>query len=163
MAERATDPLGIYLNDHLAGATVGADHARQLAEMHRGDAFAGEMSRIAEEIEEDRATLLGLMEELGVRRNPVKVAGAWVTEKAGRLKFTGRTSGHRELGRYLALETLALGVAGKRSLWTALEPLAEGSPVLARTDWGRLIARADGQRAALEQQRLRVAGRALSD
>ena len=94
--------LGTYLNDHLAGATLGLDHARQLADSSEG-ASALEMARIAREIEEDRETLISIMHALGTSRNPVKTATAWVAEKAGRVKFSGATSGNRELGRFLAL------------------------------------------------------------
>jgi glycine/D-amino acid oxidase-like deaminating enzyme/nitrite reductase/ring-hydroxylating ferredoxin subunit len=159
--EMNSDALGTYLNDHLAGATLGSDHARQLAQHHAADAFGAEMSRIASEIKEDRDTLIELMERLGVSRNPVKAATAWVAEKAGRIKFSGVSSNDEELGDFLALETMSLGVAGKRALWEVLALLAHTHPELAQTDFARLIERADRQRAALEDERLRAAQRSF--
>jgi hypothetical protein len=156
------DALNTYLNDHLAGATLGVDHARQLEEAFAGTDFGIEMSRLAQEIEEDRETLIGLMERLDAPRDPVKKATAWVAEKAGRLKFSGLTSRDRELGSYLALETMSLGVAGKLSLWTALAEVAPEYPQIAAMDLARLIERARGQRAALERERLVAARRALA-
>ena len=46
-------PIDVYLNDHLAGATFGADLARQLEARTEGTAFQPEMSRLAGEIEAD--------------------------------------------------------------------------------------------------------------
>ncbi len=157
-----TDALQIYLNDHLGGATLGCDHARQLEKMSAGTDFEPVMARLAQEIEEDRDTLVDLMERVDANRNPVKQAGAWVAEKAGRLKFSGLSSGDAPLGRYLALETLSLGVEGKRSLWTGLARVAQDHPELARTDLRGLIARAESQRDALETERLASAGRVFA-
>ena len=72
------------------------------------------METLAPEIEQDRQTLMELMQYLDSSRNPVKQATAWIAEKASRAKFTGATSGDRELGTFMALETLALGVRGER-------------------------------------------------
>lgn len=155
------DALDIYLNDHLAGATLGCDHARRLEAVYEGTPFGTVMAQIAMEIEEDRDTLVDLMERLDTPRNAVKAATAWVAEKAGRVKFSGVSSGDRELGNYLALETLSLGVEGKRCLWTALEAIASDYPPLAATDLAGLIARAQAQRAALEEQRLATAQKAF--
>lgn len=153
--------LGTYLNDHLAGATLGLDHARQLEQASEGTPFGAEMARTAREIEEDRETLIAIMDALGTSRNPVKAATAWVAEKAGRVKFSGATSGDRELGRYLALEAMSLGVEGKKSLWQALARIAPGYPALASFDFDRLIGRAQSQRGLLEDERMRLAGHVI--
>ena len=149
--------LGTYLNDHLAGATLGLDHARQLAEASESSVFTTEMTRVASEIEEDRETLIAIMDALGTSRNPVKTATAWVAEKAGRVKFSGLTSGDRELGHFLALETMSLGVEGKCGLWQVLAEIAPAHPELAAFDFDRLIGRAKSQRGVLEAERMRMA------
>jgi hypothetical protein len=156
------DALNTYLNDHLAGATLGVDHARQLESANVGSDFGIEMSRIADAIEEDRETLIGLMDRIGAPRNPVKTATAWVAEKAGRLKFSGLSARDRELGNFLALETMSLGVEGKHSLWTALREVAPDYPEIAAMDLERLIDRARDQRATLDRERLAAARRALA-
>ena len=102
------------------------------------------------------------MERLDISRSPVKQAGAWVAEKAGRIKLSGLTTGDEELGRYLTLETMSLGVEGKRSMWTALERASNQYSELQATDLTGLIARAEVQRDALENERLRTAGPALA-
>lgn len=106
-------PIDVYLNDHLAGATFGADLARQLEARTEGTASQPEMSRLAGEIEADLDTLTDLMERLGATRNPGKQVAAWVAEKASRLKLTGVSSGNDEIGMLLSIEALSLGVEGK--------------------------------------------------
>jgi hypothetical protein len=159
--ETDDDALRTYLNDHLAGSTLGVDHARQLERMLEGDPDGPVMTDIADEIEADRDALLGLMDRLGASKNPVKAATAWLAEKAGRIKFSGISSQDRDLGIFLALEAMALGVEGKRDLWVALRTVADRVPVLATVDLPDLIARAESQRARLETIRERMAPRAL--
>ena len=145
------DALETYLNDHLAGSTLGLDHAKQLAER------VPVVVRLAHEIEEDRDALIDLMQRVGASENPVKKATAWVSEKAGRLKFSDD-----ELGTYLAIETLSLGVEGKKCLWQALKAVADSHPELAATDLDTLITRASAQRMTLESERVAAAGRAFA-
>lgn len=152
-----TDALDIYLNDHLAGSTLGSDHAHQLEKLAAGTPLGDVMTRVAAEIDEDRDELVALMQRLGVAQSTVKKAGAWVMEKAGRPKFSGATSRDEQLGIFLALETLSLGVAGKLALWEALARIKPTHSELAATDLDRLIIRAREQRATLEEERLRAA------
>jgi hypothetical protein len=159
MAHKAMDG---YLNDHLGGATMGVNLAGQIAELVEDTPLAGVMTRLHGEIEEDRATLVDVMERLEVDRNPIKQATGRVAELASRLKFSGATSGDRDYGVFMALESLALGVMGKRSLWTALAQVAGEHAPLAPVDLDGLIARADAQYATLEQERLAAARRALT-
>jgi hypothetical protein len=155
------DALRTYLNDHLAGSTLGVDHARQLEEMLEGLPEAQAMADVASEIEADRDVLIALMGRLGAGKNPVKAATAWVAEKAGRIKFSGASSQNRDLGIFLALETMSLGVEGKRDLWVALTTIAADVPALGTVDLDDLIARAGSQRARLETMRETYARRAL--
>lgn len=158
MSERALD---IYLNDHLAGAVMGSEIADELAEHHEGSHFGDGMAEVASQIHEDRATLEALMERLGTTSNPVKQGAAWLAEKAGRVKFRGLTSGNEELGAFLALETLSLGVEGKICLWETLRTLAPGDAVIEGVDLDQLVARGQRQRAILELERLSHGGRVL--
>jgi hypothetical protein len=155
------DSLRTYLNDHLAGATLGCDHARQLEANNEGTPFGEEMSKLAADIEADRDTLEGLMDRLEVSRNPVKQATAWVAEKAGKVKFTGISANDAELGNFLALETMSLGIEGKRSLWIALREVSDGHAELVPAELDELIARAETQRTAIETERRAAAQRAF--
>ena len=79
----AQNPLGIYLNDHLAGATVGLELARRLAGTGQVPAPAAELRQFTQDVAEDRDTLLRIMGTLGVPVRSYKVWAAWAGEKAG--------------------------------------------------------------------------------
>jgi hypothetical protein len=132
--------LAIYLVDHHAGSAAGLDHARHLLSRSSGDA-AGDVSRLVEEIVYDRVQLERLMQTLGVRPNPVKVALARAGAIVARLKPNGR-------------------ITGKQALWHALRqtPSVNGPGSL---DFDELATRAADQAARVERLRLQVAGAAL--
>ncbi len=159
MPDRAMD---VYLNDHLAGAMLGSDLAEQIRDRHEGTPLGAAMESIAREIEEDRQTLMELMERMGVGKNPVKQVTGWVAEKASRVKFSGVVSGEPEHGAFLALESLSLGVEGKRCLWVALKEVQDQYPALQATSLEGLIERAEAQRSTLELERLAAGVRALA-
>jgi len=160
MPEKA---IHLYLNDHLAGATLGRDLAEQIRQHHEGTALGEVMGSIAAQIDEDRDTLLELMDKMETSKNPVKQAAGWVTEKAGRAKFSGALGGGREYGEFMALESLALGVQGKASLWNALKEVAGEYPPLRWMNLDELLSRAESQYATLEHERLAAGRRALSN
>jgi len=160
MADKAMD---VYLNDHLAGAMLGSDLAEQIRDQNENTPLGELMRSLAPQIEEDRQTLIGLMQRMDSSKNPVKQAGAWVTEKASRAKFGGLTSGEPQLGTFMAVESLALGVLGKLSLWRALAQVAGQHPALASVDLNELIERAQTQYDRLEHERLAASRRALSN
>jgi hypothetical protein len=62
----------------------------------------------------------------------------------------------------MAVESLALGVWGKLSLWKALAQVADQHPAIASVDLDELIARAQNQYELLERERLEAAKRALA-
>lgn len=152
--------LGIYLNDHLAGSTVGLELAKRARGQNRNSAYGDFLDTLAEEIEEDRETLKGIMDDLGIRKDPAKVAAGWIGEKAGRLKLNGQLTGYSPLSRLVELEGLALGVTGKLALWKALR-LADTEPALDGPALERLIERAERQQRGLEERRLTAAREAL--
>ena len=153
--------LSIYLNDHLAGSTVGVKLARRAAHNNRTNTYGPTLEAIAQEIEQDRATLTSLMEQLGITHDRVKVALSWGLEQASRLKFSGELVGYSSLSRLEELETLSLGVEGKLALWQALRATHGSDPRFATLDLEDLIERARSQRSRLEDLRLRAAGEAL--
>jgi hypothetical protein len=128
--------LGIYLNDHLAGATAGVELARRLARSEHHSQIGGTLARIAGEIEEDRDTLLEIMGEFGVPVRRYKVYTAWVAEKAARLKLNGRLLDRSPLSTLVELEALRLGVEGKGAGWRSIRAVAasHGSPQTTRLD-----------------------------
>ena len=75
--------LGIYLNDHLAGATAGTELAHRTARSRSDGQDSGTLRRLAAEIAQDRAALLDIMAALGIKVRRYKVGAAWIGEKAG--------------------------------------------------------------------------------
>jgi hypothetical protein len=157
------DLLGIYLNDHLAGATAGMELARRMAaSAEPGTESAAVLRRLAAEITEDRATLLTIMDTLQIPVRGYKVFAAWAGEKAGRLKLNGHLITRSPLSDLQETEILRLSVAGKAAGWRTLRVLAEREN---RLDAGRLdelLARAHRQSDTLETLRTSVAERAFS-
>jgi hypothetical protein len=154
--------LGTYLNDHLAGSTVGLELAKRARGSNEGTEYGEVLKRIAREIEEDRETLQGLMEAFEIKRDRAKVLAAWTAEKAGRLKPNGRLLSYSPLSRLVELEMLALGISGKLSLWEALAEVAAEDSRLDLAELKRLSERAERQRAEVWKLRQRAAREALS-
>ena len=155
------DRLSIYLNDHLAAATAGANLARRTAGNNAGTGYGPVLEEVANEIEEDRAALVDVMERLSVSHDRLKTALAWGAERVGRLKLNGRLLGYSPLSRLEEIEALSLGVEGKLALWRALRSTHVSDPRLADIDLEHLIERARSQRRRLERQRVRAADEAL--
>jgi hypothetical protein len=139
------DPLEIYLNDHLLGATAGVELARRTASENAGSEFGPPLEELAAEIEEDREVLLATIARLGYRVDRVKVAVGWSAEKLGRLKPNGQITGYSPLGRVLELEGLSTGIIGKRALWSALATIAGEKEGLQPERFEALLARAEAQ------------------
>jgi hypothetical protein len=154
------DRLSIYLNDHLAGSTLGVEVARRLRGSNEGDPeFGPALGNICAEIETDRETLKAIMEQLGVGESRLKPLAAVVGERLGRLKPNGQLRGYSPLSRLDELELLQLGVAGKRRLWRALEKTHADR--LQRFELGALAERATSQLDRLEALHLKAATLAL--
>jgi hypothetical protein len=154
--------LGVYLNDHLAGAAAGVELAEKLAAGNEGTPLGTALAAVAQEIKEDKEALEGMIERLGIGKSPVKQAAGWVFEKVTRLRFNRQLTGSEELTRLLETETLSLGIEGKLVLWRALQGSAGLGAELGGVDFDRLIARARQQREALEPHRLAAAAKAFS-
>ena len=151
----ASDPdslLAIYLNDHLAGSTVGVELARRARGANSGSELGQLLDRLVREIEEDRDTLGSVMDAVGARRDRLKQAAAWAGEKVGRLKLNGQLTGYSPLSKLVELEGLNLGMEGKSRLWAVLAELAD--PRLSSFDFQALAERAERQRSELEPFRL---------
>ncbi|MFF3461995.1 hypothetical protein [Streptomyces sp. NPDC002619] len=147
------DMLGIYLNDHLAGATLGVGLARHVAYRHRRSVRGSSLEQIADEIAEDRQSLLRIMDKLGVPARRYKMCVGWAAERMRRLKPNGVTHRSSGLDTVMELETLRLGVEGKSLLWLTLLELAPGRTDLDESQLKDLLDRARNQLGALEELR----------
>jgi hypothetical protein len=151
--------LGIYLNDHLTGATGGVALARRAAKNSTDQERTAMWEQVAAEVTEDRQTLSHIRDLVGVKSNPAKYALAWTGEKLGRLKLNGYLTRSSDLGQMLELEMLVIGVTGKLALWKALDRIEDSR--LEGIDFDRLVERAEAQRQRLEQFRINLAPAAI--
>ena len=150
-----------YLNDHLAGSVAALellDHLLRLRQLPDH----GPLTDLREEIEDDQKVLQRLLEEFGAKESQGRKAAAWLTEKLGQAKLRFDDPGNGGLRVLEALETLALGIQGKLSLWRALASVAQEVPELAALDLQRLQVRAADQFARVDGLRIRVARTALN-
>lgn len=149
--------LGIYLNDHLAGATVGVELARRMARSQIGSRADNTIQRLAAEISQDRSALQDIMAALGIPVRTYKVYAGWIGEKAGRLKLNGRLWSRSPLSNLEELEMLRLAVEGKAAGWRTLRVVADSDPRLDPARLDGLMSRARGQADLLEELRTRAA------
>jgi hypothetical protein len=155
--------FAIYLRDHYAGSAAGLALAQRLQRQNRDEAYAGELAALVVAIAADRQKLARLMYVLGVRPDPVKVLIARGGERLARLKRNGRLLSYSPLSRLIDLETLLLGITGKRALWAALRTTAGGLPEALETmELDQLLASAETQLEQVERLRLRAAGAVLA-
>jgi hypothetical protein len=156
--------LGVYLNDHLAGATVGVELSRRMAaSAEPKSAAAGTLRKLSAEIAADRGSLIEIMTRLNIPLRSYKVFAAWAGEKAGRLKLNRRLLTRSPLSSLEEAEILRLGVEGKAAGWRTLRVLAERDTRLDTSTLDGLIARAARQSAVLEDLRTDIAEQLLTD
>jgi len=153
----ADEQLATYLNDHLAGAMGAVDLAEKSAEKNSGIALGTFLSGLKTAIEEDRVTLVMVMERLGVEQATIKQASGRIVEKLSRLRLHEKVTGDPVLSRLMELETLHMGVTGKLSLWRTLQEVARRDSRLAGVDLEALIQRAQSQIAEITEQHQEVA------
>jgi hypothetical protein len=154
--------LGIYLNDHLAGATLGVELAHRMARSRTGPGAGSTMERLAAEIAQDRSALQEIMARLGIPARVYKVCAGWIGEKVGRLKLNGRLRSRSPLSNLEELEMLRLGVEGKAAGWRTLRVLADSDPRLDSARLDSLMSRARSQADLLEELRVRAAGEVIA-
>lgn len=140
--------IGIYLEDHWAGATGGVELARRLQTSNRDTEWDQDLRKVRAEVEEDRDTLRAVMAALDVRRNLPKAYGAWVFEKVGRLKLNGRLTCYSPLSRLVELEMLMIGITGKQGMWNSLRRADRSE--LQGFDFDALARRAEAQREVVK-------------
>ncbi len=154
--------LAVYLNDHLAGASLGIELTRRSLRSNRGTELGRFLEELLAEIVEDREALETTMATLGIPKSRVKPVLAVAAERVGRLKMNGQMRGYSPLSRVLELEGLTLGIQGKLSLWRNLRSsdIARRVP---NVDLERLAERAERQLRRIENHRLAAARLAFAD
>ena len=153
--------LAVYLNDHLAAAVAAHEMVKRAASSNEGTDYGEVLGELEHEIAEDRAALVGLMERFDVAQDHLKVTGAFIAEKLGRLKPNAHLLSYSPLSRVVELEVLCLGIEGKLSLWRALLDMEHADERLDPEELQTLVDRAQAQRRRLEPHRLRAVEEAL--
>ena len=153
--------IGIYLNDHLAGATWGTGLAHRVARGPNQVADQATLQRLAGEINADRRALLEIMALLGVPVRHYKTGAAWLGERVGRLKPNGRLRTRSPVSDLEELELLRVGVQGKAAAWRTLRELADRDARLSAAWLDELLTRARAQVDQLEDFRVRAATRLI--
>jgi hypothetical protein len=146
--------LGIYLNDHLAGATAGAELARRVAVSHQDPRHRKRLAGLAADIAADRQALLQLMHDAGVPVRGRKILAGWAAEKATRLSPNVLT--RSPLGELIELETLYLGIQGKAAGWRALLAATANDGLTDQQRLRVLLDRAGDQLAVVEELRIQA-------
>jgi hypothetical protein len=151
------DELAEYLNDHLAGSVAALELLDRLVETYAGKSLERFFRELRDDICKDQEQLEGLIAKLGIKQSAVRKAGAWLAEKFSRPTIDLEADSKSDLGLFLALEALVLGITGKRSLWRALHAASREVPALVQLDYSDLEQRAIEQCERVEARRLEMA------
>jgi hypothetical protein len=150
------------MNDQLAAGTLWREVARRAQRNNSGTELGEALAHVSAGIAEDVETFQTMMRRLGIRTNPVKIGLAIGAERLGRLKLNGGLVTYSPLSAFVELEFLAIGIEGKKVLWTTLRDLAGLNVRLPDVDFDDLIERAERQRAELEPFRVSTGAEALA-
>lgn len=149
-----SEPLGVYLQDHLGGAQIAVHLLEAMCEQHEQAEYRQFAEKLLPQIQSDDKTLRNIIAAIDEEPSGAKNAGGWLLEKLTRLKLGHTRSTGLEM--FESLEMLSLGIAGKRSLWIALKVLSKEDARLSEFDFDALVQRADDQSGLAEQERLRL-------
>ena len=149
--------LPSYLNDHLAGSVAALELLDRLIETYEARSLGDFFQDLRRHIEADQETLKELIQKLGVDESSGRKVAGWMAEKLTRPKISLSKTRAGEMGLFLALEALVLGITGKHSLWRALAAASKDIPGLAQVDYTVLQQRALAQRDIVESKRLELA------
>jgi predicted DNA-binding ribbon-helix-helix protein len=163
MTTTTTEYLETYLQDHRAGAEMGSDLARRLADENAGTPYEDFLLGLAREIEQDVEVLKDIMERFGVGTSILKTVGAKVGERFARLKPNDEITDYSPLSRVLELEGLRSGVQGKLALWDSLSQIAPHDARLDEDEIAGLVAKAERQLAGLREHHAMAAREAFTE
>lgn len=143
-----------YLEDHLAGSGAGLTVVRRLRRAHPGEEIGAAMVRLEVQIEDEQRALRTAIARLGGSASGPGPVGAVLGVAAGLATTARRVLLPEPVPSVFEdLETLAVGVWGKRLMWGALARRAMEDSSLADIEIERLVEQAEAQE--LEILRLR--------
>lgn len=158
----AEDNLAVYINDHFAGSVAGVRLCERIRRISDDPELVRTIVALEDEVRRDQRTLDELRRTLGISRSRLRDAGAVLAQALSGVKLRVEGSKHVDVHRLHALDSLSLGIEGKKALWTALAAAAEESERLRLADYEALTRRADEQLATLRELRAAAARRAFA-
>lgn len=144
-----------YLNDHLAGATGAISLIGDVADRQEESAERLFYLDLKDQVSSDRDLLKELIRRAGMEEKILTWIAGDISARVGKLKLMWDGLEPAKLGQFEALEMLALGIQGKRLLWTVLGEVAPLYPEWEGIDFAALARDAKTQRDAVEQRRIR--------
>jgi hypothetical protein len=151
-----SDPLAVYLRDHLAGSRFAIELLKSLQEQYK-DQPLGEFARVLEsDVTADQEILQKIIDSVGLARLDLKEAAGWFAEKAAQFKLR-EDQAPGGIGTFEALEALVLGIRGKLALWRVLPLARQVDSRIPGLDFDRLAGSAEEQGTRVENQRLQLA------
>jgi hypothetical protein len=152
-----TDPLAVYLHDHLAASVAALNLMEELAEHERGRPLEQKLLALRAEVSEEQQMVRELLARIDAGESRLKQAAAWITEKVGHGKLALSAGVHPALATLQGLEAIALGLEGKLCLYRVLGELAPNDPRLSEFRPAMLVARTVIQQSMIEHERLAAA------
>lgn len=119
------DLLGLYMNDHVAGATAGIARVTRMAQAYRDTPHAQMLTAMAKEFREERQFYYDLLDRFGLGRRTCRQLLAWTGEKVGRAKLNGALIGTSPMTPVFESELLRAAVLGKIGGWESLTAYRE--------------------------------------
>lgn len=160
--EIAQELLGLYLSDHLTGATAGSERIKRMAAAYIDTPVYAQLSELATMIPGEREMLKEIIRDLGLRQRPYRQGAAWLGERAGRLKLNQRLFSRSPMSMVLETELMRSAVLGKKGVWQTLRDNSEHLG-LNEDFFDELVASADKQAAVLDQVHQYARGRAFRE
>jgi hypothetical protein len=142
--------LATYLRDHLAGADTAIQVVEGLRDAYSGRPEGALFESLYDQFREDRGVVEGILAELRYTSRSTKRLSGRATGNALRV-VAGGTPG--DLSLFRTLETLAIGVQGKRCLWRAAQALVALPHPTGRRSFVELEADAVRQWETIERHR----------
>lgn len=115
------DLLGLYMSDHVAGATTGIERVKRMSRAYADTAHGPVLSAMAKEFVAERKVYYDLMDRFDLSRRTYRQVLAWAGERAGRLKLNGALFGTSPMTPVLEAELMRAAVLGKIGGWQTLQ------------------------------------------
>lgn len=136
--------LGLYMSDHVAGATTGIERIKRMADAHANSPHGATLTAMLREFRAERQVYYDLMDRFELPRRRCRQLVAWAGEKAGRLKLNGAVVGESPMTPVLETELMRAAVLGKIGGWQTLSTYQEELRI-PRDTLQRLIGQAERQ------------------